>query len=308
MLTWQLLTATGETYTLQNMLQFEVFYGMGKPCDHFSLRALWQTIPLLPRACRVKAFRKGELLFYGILDEWEQRLDETGHYLECHGRGLQALLLDNEALSVDYGIATLQDILSRYVKPYGVYSQGGGDLPPVYGFSVRAGCSCWQVLHQFVCYHGGRTPYFSPQGLLQLDALPNPAPLDLSTLPQRACLWRGKRYGRLSQVQVQNRSTRALHTVRDSAFLQEGGSCSRVLTVPRNTSYQTMRYTAEFQLAQSRQEQDQVEVSFPLPFVALPTEQVSLALPKMRAQRTYRVRETTISLSQEGYCTKLLLY
>lgn len=310
MIEWILHRADGTQHAISELSSFHLSYGLGSPCDSFSLRCPWKAGQegILNSVSRVLVKRDGELLFFGVLDEWECCFDASGYTLELIGRGVQALLLDNEALSADYGVATLSDILRAYVTPYGVQTVGRPSLPPVTGFSVKSGSSCWQVLYQFARYYGGITPRFDPQGrLVLLPFEDKPVRLLSSELPITKLLLRHKRYGVLSQVQVQNSVTKAIQTVKNEAFLQEGGSCSRVLMVPRNTGYQSMRYTAQYQLAQSERERVRLEVTVAEGFVAWPGELVELNLFGFGGNGRYRVLETHVSLGAEAYETELLL-
>lgn len=307
---WILHGVGGAQYTLSQPTSFQLSYGLGTPCDSFSLRCPWTVGQegILRGVSRVTVRRDGSGIFFGVLDEWECSFDGSGYTLELVGRGVQALLLDNEALSADYGVATLQDILRTYVTPYGISLAGQVSLPPVSGFSVRSGSSCWQVLYEFARYYGGVTPRFDPQGRLVLSAFADGKVTPIgSELPIKKLVHREKRYGVLSQVQVQNNVTKAIQTVKNEAFLQEGGSCSRVLMVPRNTSFQSMRYTAQYQLAQSQGERVRVELVVSQEFVAWPGELVALNLPSFGGNGRYRVLEASIFLGAEGYETRLLL-
>lgn len=310
MIEWILQHADGRQHAIGEPSSFRLSYGLGSPCDSFSLRATWKAgqESLLNTVSRVLVKRDGELIFFGVLDEWECCFDASGYTLELHGRGMQALLLDNEAQSADYGVATLSDILLAYVTPYGIQTVGQASLPPVSGFSVKSGSSCWQVLYQFARYYGGVAPRFDRQGRLLLSPFEDTAIRSLSCeLPLTKLLLRHKRYGVLSQVQVQNSVTKAIQTVKNEAFCKEGGSCSRVLCVPRNTGYQSMRYTAQYQLVQSERERVRLEVSIAEGFVAWPGELVEVKLYGFGGNGRYRVLETSVSLGAEGYETELLL-
>lgn len=300
--------ARDTVYQLTQPTQFRLFYGLGEPCDSFWLLCPWTAgqEELLQGISRFTVRKEGQLIFFGVLDEWNCSLGPEGHTLELHGRGVQALLLDNEAMSADYGVATLSDILRAYVTPYGIALEGEAHLPSVSGFSVKSGSSCWQVLYQFARYHGGVSPHFDPKGRLLLSPLPQGEARVLGEdLPIVTLLLREKRYGMLSQVQVQNRATMAVQTVKNEAFLQEGGSCSRVLTVPRNTGFQTMRYTAQFQLQQSGRGRRRLELLLAMDFVAWPGDLVELKRTDVSGR--WRVLERTVSLGPRGYETRLLL-
>ena len=71
------------------------------------------------------------------------------------------------------------------------------------------------------------------------------------TSPVTEVVWREKRYGVLSQVTVKDVTGLVRQTVENAAFRREGGRCSRVLLLPRDTGYQARRYRAQFQLDRS---------------------------------------------------------
>ena len=88
-------------------------------------------------------------MFTGVVDECQVEQSGSGSVLELSGRGMAALLLDNEALGEDYGAATMEDILRDHVRPYGIQTAAGANLPPVSPFSVATGRSEWSVVYDF---------------------------------------------------------------------------------------------------------------------------------------------------------------
>ncbi len=300
----------GSQYTLPALTAFRLEYGLGSPCDGFWLRCPWSLgrEKFLGEAVGLTVKRNGAVVFAGVVDECEFSIGREGRVLEMSGRGMQALLLDNEAAAVDFGLCTLEDILSRYVTPYGIKVAESAKLPAVQGFSVSMGSSCWQVLYQFARYHGGVTPRFDREGRLLLSAFgQNAASVIDDTVPLTRLTLREKRYGVLSQVQVVNRVAGARETVSNEAFRREGGRASRVITVPRQTGYQAMRYSGQFQLGRSEAERRRIELCAPLPFLAFPGELVNLQRGGFGLNGNYRVIEARVSLGQEGYETALVL-
>lgn len=67
-------------------------------------------------------------MFTGVVDECQVEQSGGGSVLELSGRGMAALLLDNEALGEDYGAATMEDILRDHVRPYGIQTAAGANL------------------------------------------------------------------------------------------------------------------------------------------------------------------------------------
>ena len=308
---WMLTLWNGEAFRLPDAVYWRLEYGLGSPCDSFFFRC-----PLgggaedtLAAAVRLTVRREGAIVFQGVVDECECRQGPEGGLLEISGRGLAALLLDNEAQGADFGTATLEEILRRYVTPFGISRADSVRLPPVAGFSVPTGSSCWQVLYQFARYHGGVAPRLDRQGRLLLSPLSQAESgtvLD-GSLPVLKRAWRCARYGVLSKVRVVNRVTMAAQDVIDEDFRKRGGCASRVLTVPRKTGFQTMRYTGRFQLEKSKNRMKAISLTIGAPFVAFPGELLRVDLPDWAANGLWRVTEAVVELDHEGYKTRLEL-
>ena len=124
----------------------------------FWLRCPWdQNNPTLPGSwVRFAAAHEGQRVFTGVVDECEVSLSAAGRLLEVSGRGMAALLLDNEALGQDYQSATQADILQNHAAPYGIEAAPGASLPPVSRLSVPTGSSEWSVIYEFARYYGSQ--------------------------------------------------------------------------------------------------------------------------------------------------------
>lgn len=169
---------------------------------------------------------------------------------------MAARLLDNEALSQDYEIATLADILRDHVTPYGVTVGAQASMGAVSQFSVAAGSSEWSVLYDFARYYNGIYPRFDQLGRLILTPWSNEARVVLdSTVPVTRLVCRDRRYGVLSQVVVRDRYQDWTETVDNPSFQALGGRRRQVITMPGKGQYQAMRYSGQFQLEQSAAEQ-----------------------------------------------------
>lgn len=234
---WRLNCYDGKAYTLPNPVAWRLDYGLGSPCDSFWVKTLWSVgqEETLAAGTRMQVFHDGALCFVGVVDECEVRWSEEGCVAELSGRGLQALLLDNQAEAADFGQATLGEILRRYVTPFGIRLAKPVSLPAAAGFSVGSGSSCWKVLYDFARYHGGATPRFTRTGQLALHGWEDRTVLSLDgTSPVTEVVWRDKRYGVLSQVTVKDVTGLMRQTVENAAFRREGGRCSRVMLLPRH--------------------------------------------------------------------------
>lgn len=307
---WTLTCYDGRAFPLPTPLAWRLEYGMGDPCDSFWVRTLWTAgqEDILADATRIQVTEGGEVVFTGVVDECETTWSAEGCAAEISGRGMQALLLDNQAEAVDFGLATWEEILRRYVTPYGIALERAVNLPAVAWFSVSSGSSCWKVLYDFARYHGGAVPRFTPGGKLALHPWEEGTPVALDEgVPVTKLVRRDKRYGVLSQVTVKDVSGWARQTVENPAFRARGGQCSRVILLPRNTGYQARRYQAQFQLDRSAAELRTVEVTVALPFAAWPGDLVDLDRSGWGGGGRWRVKESKVTLGEAGYATTLVL-
>lgn len=306
-----LITASGERRKLPVLLEWELEYGCGTPCDSFRVVCLWDAANNRPptEAARFEAFYGGELVFTGVIDECEVSLSAQGCRLEVNGRGLAALLLDNEAQGTDYDLATIQDILNAHVLPYGILVGQREEFPAVAQFSVTHGCSEWSVLYQFVCYHGGVTPRFDRQGQLLLTRWPNEVSRVIhDRVPVTQLRVKHRRYGVLSEIWVrESGADPAVHRIVNETFKSEGGACRRMFTMPGKSNYQTMRYQGEYQIKKSEQDRLRLELDVALPFCAWPGEIIKLELPVWDYNGLWRVAQAAVSMGSGGRHTRLEL-
>lgn len=300
----------GGVYQLPELLEWELTYTAGVPCDSFSVRCVYDPdmAEHLRRAVEFTAESGGERMFYGVVDEYQITWDGSGRQVEVTGRGMAARLLDNEAEAQEYQNATLDDILARHVTPYGITVGERENLPAVPGFTAASGSSQWQVLYQFACYYGGVTPRFDRTGRLLLCGWNDRTRrvLDDQT-PVLAIRKREKRYGVLSEILVRDKPQKRVESICNRAFLAEGGLCSRVITMPGRSSYQDMRYSGEFQIRRSEAERNRVELTVAAPFWGWPGELVELRLERAGLSGEYRILEASTGTGEEGAWTRLTL-
>lgn len=300
----------GRQWLLPQPTAWRMEYTAGTPCDSFWMRCPWEagsgTKP--GEWSRFWAEHGGERVFTGVVDECQVEQSGNGSVLELSGRGMAALLLDNEALGQDYGTATLEDILQDHVRPYGIQAAAGAKLPPVSPFSVATGSSEWSVVYDFARYYGGVAPRFDREGRLVLTGWPERAERLIGDgTAVTELVYRDRRYGVLSQVLVRDRYSGAVETVEDSAFCAAGGRARRVVTMPGRSSYKTMRYTGQFQLDRSAAELEQLEITVAQAFAAWPGELVRVARSNWDRNGLYRAARTTVGMNESGNWTRLEL-
>lgn len=280
------------------------------PCDSFEGTCPWDAgaEPALEKASRLIVEEDGARRFTGVLDEYELTWDGGGGSLSLSGRGLAALLLDNEARGQDYQVATLADILKDHVTPYGVPAGRVGSLPPVPGFSVETGSSEWQVLYSFARYHGGVQPRFDAWGSLTVDAAAGGRTVAVDDRTGvTGVVWRDRRYGVYSEILLQDRTTRSVQRMVNEGFSQQGGRCRRVVTLPGKSAYQTARYSGQFQLDRSAEERFRVELTVPGSYFCEPGDRVAVSLSRPALAGTWTVLETESVLDGTGARVKLTL-
>lgn len=299
----------GTGYALPAVTQWEFRYGLGSPCDSFEITCLWEqgAERTLSQAVRLWAEQDGERVFTGVVDEYTCTLDAGGGRLVLSGRGMQALLLDNEALPAEYQLAAAEDILRRHVSPYGITLAGKCTLGAVAGFTVSSGQSEWSVVHDFACCYGGVVPRFDRQGRLVLS----PWEDTRRELGDRAAVtalrYGYKRYGVLSQVVVRDKARGRTETVNDEDFQRRGGLCRRVVATPGRSNAAAMRYSGQYQLRASRSEQETCEATLAGLFAAWPGELVTVKRSGFGGNGTYRVRESRVGEDGSGRWTRLYL-
>ena len=303
-------TAAGRTFQLPVPLSWELNYAAGVPSDSFWVRCPWQASQGTDPAewVRFSAAEAGETVFSGVVDECEVNQGTEGLRLEVSGRGMAALLLDNEALGEAYGAATMADILRDHVRPYGIQTAAGANLPPVSPFSGATGSSEWSVVYDFARYYGGVAPRFDREGRLVLTGWPKgETRLIGDGTAVTELVYRDRRYGVLSQVLVRDRYSGQVETVTDGEFSAQGGMARRVMTMPGRSNFQTMRYTGRFQLERAKGERIRLEVEIGEAFSAWPGELVRVQRSGWDRNGLYRVAQSTVGMDGRGYWTRLEL-
>lgn len=301
---------SGLRWRLPQAVCWRMEYTSGTPCDSFWLRCPWDgDNSVRPEEWTgFLAMYGGERVFTGVVDECEVALNAQGRLLELSGRGMAALLLDNEALGQDYLSATQADIIRDHVAPYGVETAPGGALPPVPGFSVAAGSSEWSVVHDFARYYGGVAPRFDRMGRLVLSGWENGTErvVDGSS-PVTALTRRDRRYGVLSQVLVRDRWSGRTETVTNAGFLAAGGRARRVVTMPARSSYKAMRYSGQFQLERSEEQRCRLEITVAQPFCTWPGDLVRVQRDAFHWNGQYRAVQVTVGQDESGRWSRLEL-
>ena len=307
----RIITSDHRIFELPVLLRWNITYTGGVPCDSYEVTCVYDRTmaELLHLAAGFLALdENGGVLLRGIVDEYEVKLTAAGLTVTICGRGYAARLLDNEALSQDYELATPADILRDHVEPYGIRTEGGAALGPVSRFSVAAGSSEWAVLYEFARYHNGICPRFDREGRLILSPWADTREIALDdAVPVERLSCRVRRYGVLSQVVVRDRYQNRTETVDNPAFQALGGRRRQVVTMPGKSQYQAMRYSGRFQLERSAAEQLRIQAEIPVLFFAQPGDLVRLERSGWGRNGRYRVMEAQVGQDESGGWTRLEL-
>lgn len=302
-------TCDGVQYELPTLLRWEFSYTGSVPCDSFSLRCPYDPAmaETLRRAVRFRAREDGATEFAGVIDETNVTCDEKGMQLELSGRGLAALLLDNEAEAVSYQRATMEDILKNHVTPYGIICLGY-DAVTAASYRVANGSSQWKVLNDFAALHGGVEPYFDKAGTLELKRTHRGADVTIDAqTPVTALVYCDKRYGVIAEALVVDKRAGARQSVKNADFCARGGTSRRVFYVPAKSGAQTMRCTGEYQIRKSRESAETLRVSIAGKFSAAPGDLARVSGTKLGIGGRFRVIELTRRFGESGETSEVSL-
>jgi len=307
MMTLQLDTYDGSSYVLPTLLRWDLEYTGAVPCDSLSATCLYDQgmADVLPRAIRFTASWDGTVTLRGVVDAYEISMSRQGLLATVEGRGMAALLLDNESEALTYEQAVLSEILDNHAAPYGIPTETRQDVSGS-GYAVVSGSSQWKAIQGFTRRFGGFDPYITREGTLVAGPLwgsGRKLQVDDST-PLLSLHKREQRYGVISEVLIQDKVQKISHQVSNQDFIRTGGCRRHVLYMPRSTA-DARRYTGEYQIAQSALEQLEISLELPFAFAAFPGDQVALRLSRLNLAGCYEVVQARSRMDGDGLRTEL---
>lgn len=307
----RLFTCDHKVYDLPRLLSWNVVHTGSVPCDSYSVTFLFdrKQMPYLEKAAGFMGIENGRIVCRGIVDEYTVELGADGMTATLSGRGAAARLLDNESRPVTYENATLAEIIRCHVTPYGIVTREIADVRADSVFTVAAGVSQWKVLSDFCRTYGGFLPRFAVNGAML--AVPERDDGRRTVIDDRtpvlACTVREDHYGVLTEALVIDKKNNVSYSVKNPEMIAKGGQCRRVVYTPGQSTWAAMRYTGEYQIEQSRQEEKNLTVTLPGNFSVFPGERVALDLRRMGLKGTFRVAETENVCSASGGTTVTLM-
>lgn len=311
-MTGRIITSDRRVYDLPALLAWNVTYTGGIPCDSFTVTCLYDRAMAEPLhlAAGFLAMREGEVMLRGIVDEYAVELTEAGASVTVSGRGYAARLLDNESRPVTYQGATLAEIVRCHVTPYGISAAEIAPISASSVYTVASGTSQWKALESFCRTYGGFAPRFRRDGLLVAAPERDDGRRIVigADSPVLSCTLREDHYGVLTEVLVIDKTRNVSYSVQNRDMMDRGGQCRRVVYTPGQSTWAAMRYTGEYQIRRSREEERTIEVELAGCFPAFPGDVVRLRLEALGIDGEYRVAEAENTASPErGEVSRLTL-
>ncbi|NCB73448.1 MAG: hypothetical protein EOM51_01705 [Clostridia bacterium] len=304
-----LICHDGTIYEIPSLLEWKFSYGCGLPCDAFEISFIYDKsiLSALTAANRFRAEHEGETVFTGLVDDFEILISENGSLVTFNGRGLAALLLDNEAEAAQYYSASLDMMLEKYVYPLGLNKVKISADIPRQAFDIESGASHWKVLENFLWFSCGIKPRFSKDGVLLIgDTAGKSLSFDGSSAYTKQSLKRA-RYGVISEVLVKNKALGTSERVENPEFIQSGGCCRRVVNVPRKTRFDAMRATGEYQIDQSKVNELLISLTVPQIFAAFPGDTIEFSESHLGVADKFMVQKSCCFANGERAGTEITL-
>lgn len=154
--------ASGEFCDIKNALTVTLNSDLDVPADDLEF-----TVPYsskLSGVSKITAFDGDRLVFEGNTDEIVTACDKSGAVVKLAARSLAGALLDNEAQPVTYVNPAAGFIFERHLKPFGIKSFDGDNIPFYGSLRIEKGMTQWQVFESFCRSRYGCAPRITGSG------------------------------------------------------------------------------------------------------------------------------------------------
>jgi len=305
------MTVDGGIFEMPPPLEYRLSLTGGVPCDEMEITVAYDgtLAEILPYAHRFTAYEGDRLLLRGVVDEYEAAVDKNGSTLTVCGRGMLALLLDNEAEAAWYQQATAAELIRNHVSPYGLEWRIETALKAGNGYQVTSGSSQWKVVSDFTQYTGGFDPYITESGLLVVgEKAGSGKEVSLKRWPILSCRRGEKRYGVISEVLVKDKSRGISRRSVNEDLAARGGQARRVVYTPGKSTWAAMRYTGEYQIRRSREGAAEIRVVLAGTPEIRPGDVAALKYPQMGIDGWYDVAAIEQRMNRSGLVTEVTLW
>lgn len=306
-MTGVVVSSAGARKQLPALLQWSVKRTDGDPCDSFSVQFVCtpETRALLEQATEFQAYVGARVVFTGIVDDFELRMDCGGVLAELTGRGMAARLMDMQTPAAEYVSAQLEDILAAYVRPCGITKIDAEAMGAVQNFVVQTGGTCYQALAGF-CRHSAEIyPRFLADGTLVLRKEKAGKSIRLAGGILEAQYVRN-RYGVAAEQVLINTRNGSFETASYPEFRALGGT--RVQYAGRTGDKIRASFrTARQRLDDTKRDERLLTLTLGGSFLAEPLDRVTLALEALGLDGTWTVQEAQSSCDETGETCRLIL-
>lgn len=294
---------SGQHLALPALKSWEFLRTDGEGCDSFRVSFpggadLYET---LQGARRFYAWVGEQRVFTGLADELTLSVSASGSVLTLDGRGMGALLVDNQLRAAEFQTAGLEDLLKLCTVPFGIPVRAAA-MGTLAGFSIDTGDTCRQALWGFVRHLGGEDPRFDAEGTLLIGQPGKRVKLTLGAA--EAVLSRCYCDALTQVVEV---PARVHGTVQTYSVSEAAAFPHRKVTVVSGSTLRAGRYTGPEQLSRSRREERTLTLTAPGSFLAEPGDDCELSLPGIGIAGTYRCRSVRSRADRTGRLCTLTL-
>ena len=298
----------GSKMALPALLSWRMIHTDGSSSDSFSLsfcyEGSWEEV--LRQAVRFEAWDGNVQRFSGIVDEYEVYRDQGGQVACLHGRGLAGLLMDNEVFQREFYWVRLNDILRKYVTPYGITAVEYEKNYWLSAYAVDYGECCWDALSGFCLWAAEVQPRFLSDGTLVISSQQGRT----RTLQENNIMktvWRQTRYGVYSAVVAKYVGTYYEERKENKEFVNMGGCATHRMTIPRRNRCRAGLKSIARTLTDSQKDFRVLEVTVPELFFAQPVDVVQVELKKTGICGTFQVTETENCMDGSGSSCKVTM-
>ncbi len=290
MMTGYLILADGREIRLPTLSGWKVCHTSGQPCDCFELTCPVDSAfeQLLETVVRFRGEYDGKTVFYGVTDEMRFTYGRNGLVFFASGRGMAALLMDNQLGEAEYEAVSLAELCRIYADPFEVKYELGEYGNCTAGMTVTASASCWKVITDFTKNAMAMYPRFDREGVMVLG---NRGGENRVIDDITEAILTLKRYGVISRLYINGAGC-----VYNQNALSRGIQCQKVITSSA---------LAQYQIDQAEKGYFTLTVTLPEPFGAFPGDSVRLNGQVFGG--TYLVDEAESAMDSGGSYCRLVL-
>lgn len=225
-----LTTAGGEKWQMPALLEWEFLRTDGSSCDSARFTFLYEPkrVEVLKKATRFQLTEDSKTVLCGVVDEFTASVGPGGRLVTVTGRGMAALLMDNELRAAEYALLQKEDALNRFARDFGVVVGPSGSFPAVRNFAVGTGLTAWKALCGFCRHSKNARPRFTADGTLLPDGGTAGQWELTANSAFRSFTLRQYRYGVISRQLMLSARSGLQEDRENAAFKALGGSAVKV--------------------------------------------------------------------------------